>query len=119
MNRAEIAGRLTKDIELRKTPNGNSVTTFTLAVKDVKDTQFINCVAWNGSADYLNSYAHKGDWVIVEGKLRNRSYDTQTGKRYVTEVYADSVQLISTQKKEDPEQDNQEQDVWNTEETPW
>lgn len=119
MNRAELAGRLTKDIELRKTPNGNSVTTFTLAVKDVKDTQFINCVAWNGSADYLNSYAHKGDWVLVEGKLRNRTYETQNGKRYVTEVNADSVQLISTQKKEDQEQGN---DVWNTipeEVTPW
>ena len=66
INVAVIAGHLTKDVELSKTRNGNSVAKFTVAVDGYNDnTNFINCVAWNKLADILNQYCKKGDLVTV------------------------------------------------------
>lgn len=107
INRAILVGRLTKDIELRKTQSNLSVAQFTLAVdkrikpKDGKDTAyFINCVAWRQSADFLAKYAKKGSIVGVEGEITTRSYDGQNGKVYVTEVTCDSVRLIGGRREE-------------------
>lgn len=107
MNRVELSGRLTKDIELRKTGTGKSVVSFTVATKE-KEAQFINCVAWNQSADYMSQYGHKGDNVIVAGRIQTRSYDQDGQKKYVTEIIADSVELIGKR-----------EDEWNTKEMPW
>lgn len=98
INNVVLVGRLTKDIELKKTSSNISTCTFTLACnrrygdKDAAD--FISCVAWRQSADYLSRYASKGDIVGVEGRITTRNYDGQYGKVYVTEVTCDSVQLI-------------------------
>lgn len=90
-----ICGHLTKDVELAKTQNGNSVAKFTVAVDGYNDnTNFINCVAWNRLADILNQYCKKGDLVTVEGRISVRNYDNQQGQKvYITEVVASNVQL--------------------------
>lgn len=95
INVAIICGHLTKDVELMKTQNGNSVAKFTVAVDGYNDnTNFINCVAWNRLADILNMYCKKGDLVTVEGRISVRNYDNQQGKNvYITEIVANNAQL--------------------------
>ncbi|MBR2533622.1 MAG: single-stranded DNA-binding protein [Erysipelotrichaceae bacterium] len=103
LNRVVLVGRLTKDIELRKTNSNASVCSFTVAVDRRFQSQqqagqtadFINCIAWRQSADFLSNYAAKGTIVSVEGRIQTRSYDGPNGKVYVTEVVADNVQIIS------------------------
>mgnify|MGYP002518990618 FL=1 len=99
MNRTELVGRIVRDIELRKTQSGKSTTSFTLAVnKPVKDSQadFIPCVAWDKTADFLRNYCGKGCLISVEGRISTRSFQTKDGRtQYVTEVIADRVQLLS------------------------
>lgn len=92
-----ICGRLTKDVELSKTQNGNSVAKFTVAVNGYNDTtDFINCVAWNKLADIVNMYCKKGDLITVEGRISVRNYENQQGQKvYITEVVAGNVQLPS------------------------
>ena len=104
INSVTLVGRLTKDIDLRKTSSNTSVCNFTVAVDRRFQSQqnggqtadFINCIAWRQSADFLASYASKGTIVGVEGRIQTRSYDGQNGKVYVTEVVADNVQIISS-----------------------
>lgn len=104
INSVTLVGRLTKDIELRKTSSNTSVCNFTVAVdrrfqsqqQNGQSADFISCIAWRQSADFLAQYAGKGTIVGVEGRIQTRSYDGQNGKVYVTEVVADSVQIISS-----------------------
>ena len=104
INSVTLVGRLTKDIELRKTSSNTSVCNFTVAVdrrfqsqqQGGQSADFISCIAWRQSADFLAQYASKGTIVGVEGRIQTRSYDGQNGKVYVTEVVADSVQIISS-----------------------
>lgn len=103
INSAVLAGRITKDPELRKTQSGKSVCSFTLAcdrpkAKDGESSaDFISCVAWNQSADYLCTYAHIGDLIGVTGSIQTRSYDDQSGqRRYVTEVLANRLTILSS-----------------------
>lgn len=99
INRAVIIGRLTSDVEVRKTQSGLSVSTFTVAVPDSRNkdvTNFINCVAWRQSADFLGQYSHKGDLVAVDGKINTSSYEKDGHKVYVTELVADEVQLLAS-----------------------
>ena len=103
INSVTLVGRITKDIDLRKTSSNTSVCNFTVAVdrrfqsqqQNGQSADFINCIAWRQSADFLASYAGKGTIVGVEGRIQTRSYDGQNGKVYVTEVVADNVQIIS------------------------
>lgn len=101
INRVVLVGRLTRDPELRKTQNGTSVCSFTMAVNRRMQTQgqpdadFINCVAWNKLADLMTQYLHKGSLIGLEGRIQTRSYDNQQGQRvYVTEVVADNIQFL-------------------------
>ena len=102
INKVVLVGRLTKDVELRKTNSNKSVCSFTLACnrrftsnqEGGQTADFINCIAWNQSADFLAKYASKGAIVGVEGRISTRNYEGQNGKVYVTEVTCDSVQLI-------------------------
>ena len=103
INRVVLVGRLAKDPVLRKTANGASVTSFTLACtrrykqEGQPDADFINTVVWNKTADSVSQYTHKGSLVGVEGRIQTRSYDDKDGKRvYVTEVVADSVQFLES-----------------------
>ncbi|AYA78333.1 MULTISPECIES: single-stranded DNA-binding protein [unclassified Robertmurraya] len=102
MNRVVLVGRLTKDPELRYTPNGVPVATFTLAVNRAftnqqgeREADFINCVIWRKPAENVANFLKKGSLAGVDGRVQTRSYDGQDGKRvYVTEVLAESVQFL-------------------------
>lgn len=110
MNKTILCGNLCKEVELKNTQNGTPVIQNTIAVKNdyknVKgeyDSEFINIVAWKQTAEYICKYASKGSKVLVEGKLRNRSYDKQDGtKGYVTEVIVEKVELLTFKKEEKP-----------------
>ena len=106
MNRVELIGRITKDIEVRKTQTGLSVTRFNVAcnrpVQKGKNPEadFIGCIAWRQTADFLGNYAKKGALVSIEGSIRTSSYDRQDGtKQYVTEVLCDRVNLLESKGK--------------------
>lgn len=105
INRAIIVGRITKDPMLRKTPNGTSVVSFAIACNrrvpsQGQDADFINCVAWNKTADFMAQYVKKGALLGLEGRIQTRSYDDKDGKRvYITEVVADSVQFLESKKQ--------------------
>lgn len=107
MNNVVLIGRITKDIELRKTESGKYNCSFTLAVtRDKDNTDFINCQAWNMTAENMSKYCSKGDLIAVKGRIQSRSYDAQDGtKRYITEVIADNVMFLSTKPKEETKSD--------------
>lgn len=109
MNLTVLTGRITKEIELKKTPNGKSVVSFTIAVtRDKENTDFINCVAWNTTADLLHTYCGKGSMVGIQGKIQTRNYDDANGKKiYITEVLADRIEFLDTKKKEEPVKESQ------------
>jgi single-strand DNA-binding protein len=101
VNRVVLVGRLTKDPELKRTQTGKSVVSFTVAVNrrfgQQEQADFINCVAWEKTAEFLGQYAKKGAMVSVEGRISTRTYDDSTGKKvYVTEVVSESVQLLES-----------------------
>src|SRR5690625_5229152 len=104
MNRVVLVGRLTRDPDLRYTPNGVAVANFNLAVnrpftnqQGNREADFINCVVWRRQAENLANYMKKGNLVGVDGRLQTRSYDDQDGKTvYVTEVVADSIQFLES-----------------------
>ena len=90
LNHSTIMGRLVRDPELRRTNSGKAVTSFTIACdKPGKDSgaSFIDCVAWEKTAEFINNYFLKGSAIIVEGRLESRQYETKDGqKRTVLEV---------------------------------
>lgn len=102
INRVILVGRLTKEVDLRYTPNGVPVATFTLAVnrpfsnqQGEKETDFINCVVWRKQAENAANYLKKGNLAGVDGRIQTRNYEGQDGKRvYITEVLAESVQFL-------------------------
>ena len=104
LNRVVLVGRLTKDPDLRYTPNGVAVANFTIAVnrpfsnkQGEQDADFINCVVWRRAAENLANFMNKGSQVGVDGRLQTRSFENQEGKRiFVTEVVADSVQFLES-----------------------
>lgn len=108
MNSTNHIGRLTADPELRRTPDGTAVCTFTLAVRRPasKDTSdFIDFVAWRQSAEYLCQYGHKGDIVAVSGSLQSRKWkDKNDNNRINWEIMANSVELLSSKKSENTQQ---------------
>ena len=87
INRVVLTGRLTRDIELRRTQSGAAVASFTLAVdrsfkrEGQPEADFINCVAWNRSAETMAQYLHKGSLIGVDGRIQTRNYDNQQGQR--------------------------------------
>lgn len=95
MNKAIMSGRLCADIELRRTPNDKSVCTFTVAVdRRGKDAgaDFIDCVAWEKTAEFLARYFQKGQQMNICGRLQTRSYEDKEGKkRKATEVVVEEV----------------------------
>lgn len=97
LNSVSLMGRLTSDIEIKTTPAGKSVTNFTLAVnklsnKDHPEASFIDCVAWNGTADLIAKYFSKGDKLIVTGRLDTSTYESKTGgKVKKTEIIVSEI----------------------------
>ncbi len=103
LNSVIIMGRLTADPELRTTPNGLSVTSFTVAVDrnyksgDERQTDFISVVAWRGTADFVTRFFKKGQMIAVQGSLQVRNYEDKNGnKRTAYEVVADNVSFCGS-----------------------
>ncbi|MHC5298490.1 single-stranded DNA-binding protein [Listeria welshimeri] len=102
MNRVVLVGRLTKDPDLRYTPAGAAVATFTLAVnrpftnqQGEREADFINCVVWRKPAENVANFLKKGSLTGVDGRVQTRNYEGNDGKRvYVTEIVAESVQFL-------------------------
>ncbi|TGE34004.1 single-stranded DNA-binding protein [Desulfosporosinus sp. Sb-LF] len=103
LNRVVLIGRLTKDPELRYTPNGVAVANFTLAIdrnyknaQGERDADFIPCVVYRQLAELVANYLAKGKLAAVDGRIQVRSYTSQDGqKRWVTEVIAEDVRFLS------------------------
>ena len=95
LNKIVIQGRLTRDVELRRTGTGTAVASFTLAVdRDFgdKETDFIECVAWKNTAEFVEKYFSKGRMAIVVGRLQIRNWnDKDRNKRKTAEVVAENV----------------------------
>lgn len=103
MNNVTLIGRITKDLTPRKTQTGKTTLAFTLAVNRNKtEADFINCVAWEKTADILTQYTRKGSQIAVVGRITTRSYDDKDGRKiFVTEVLANEVQLLDKLEKHD------------------
>lgn len=98
INCAIIMGRLTKDAELKTTNNGISYTRFTVAVDrptkqgEEKKADFINCIAWRGTAEFICRNFSKGKFIAINGKIETGSYTNQNGEKvYTTEILARDV----------------------------
>ncbi len=103
MNKVVLLGFLAQDPVGKEFPEKNLVTSnFSVAVTDSRNynqSYFFNCVAWNQTADYVNSNLHKGDFVAVDGRLTNRSYINKAGaKVYVTEVVVETIRNYGSRK---------------------
>ena len=99
MNKVILMGRLTKDIEMRQTPNGVSLARFSIAVtrrfknsNGEYDADFINCIAWRKTGEFIARYFQKGSMMAVVGSIQTRSWDGNDGKKqYATEVIVDEA----------------------------
>jgi len=108
MNICVLVGRLTKDPELRFTPGvGKAVCTFTLAVnrsytnkEGKREADFFNIVVWGKPAENCSNYLKKGSMASIKGEIRNRSYETDKGKRYITEIIAERVNFLDSKNKD-------------------
>jgi len=111
LNRVILIGRLTKDPELRYTPNGTATATFTLAVdrpfssqNGEREADFIPVATWRQLAETCAEYLRKGRLTAVEGRIQVRNYENNEGKRvYVTEVIADNVRFLESNRSSQPE----------------
>lgn len=118
INRVILVGRLTKNPEIRKTPNGASICKFTLAVsRKVKaqgqpDADFISCVAWNKTADLMYQYLKKGSLIGIDGRLQTGKFTNNNGETiYTCDVMVESLQFLD--KKEETQNNgvNQEREM--------
>jgi single-strand DNA-binding protein len=106
INKAILMGRLTRDPELRHTGTGTPVCSFSIAINngsgDNQTTDYINCVAWNKMAEFVDKYFSKGKLIALIGRITTRSWKGQDGKKnYATEVVVSEVSFCGDTKKEE------------------
>lgn len=116
VNEVTLLGNLGKDPELRYTPSGAAVATFSLATTEkFKDrdgqkqekTEWHNIVVWNQLAEICSKYLHKGSQIYAKGKIQTRSYDDRDGnKRYITEINVNNMQMLNNCGDRNQPQDN-------------
>lgn len=114
INNVVLVGRMTRDAELRYTPSDQAVATFALAVNrnfknqdGEREADFINVVIWRQQAENLANWVKKGALIGVTGRIQTRSYKNQQGQRvYVTEVVAESFQLLESRGQQSNSQDS-------------
>lgn len=110
MNRVVLVGRLTKDPELRYTPNGVAVANFTLAVNRTftnqqgeREADFIRITVWRRQAENVANYLQKGSMAGVDGRIQTRNYENNEGRRvFVTDVVAENVQFLEPKGSANP-----------------
>lgn len=114
MNKVILIGNLTKNPEPRQTSTGKTMSLFSIAINNPysKKTDFLNCIAWDRSANFLNAYLKKGEKILVEGRIENNNYeDPQTGQTiYSTRIVAENVESLSF-KRESNSNNNQFENV--------
>ena len=103
INNVVLVGRLNRDPELKQTSSGISFVNFTIAVNRTyvdqsgeRQADFINCVVWRAQAENLARYMRQGSLIGVEGRIQTRSYETEEGMRYITEVLANSITFLES-----------------------
>lgn len=108
LNKIIIMGRLVRDPELRKTQSGVSVVSFTVAVDrdfkngDEKVTDYIDCTAWRGAADFISKFFTKGRAIVVDGQLQSRKWQDKEGNNRVSwEVQAQNVYFADSKRNDD------------------
>ncbi len=104
MNNVSLIGRLTKDVQERRTQNGTPVVSFTLAVdrrKKEDGADFIPCIAWDKAAETIAKYVHKGDLFGLTGYIQTRSYEKDGRRNYATEVVTTSFQFLERKRESD------------------
>lgn len=104
MNIVNEIGRLTKEVEVRATTSGKSVTNFTIAVPRFRrddGADFLNCEAWGKTAENMGRYVKKGDRIGITGHLRSDSYEKDGHKVYVTKIVCDEVEFLEYKRSED------------------
>lgn len=108
INRVVLMGRIATEIEFKHTPNGTSVAQFSVAVErsyakqgEEKQTDFIVCVAWQKTAEFISKFFGKGRMIALEGNLRTRNFEDKNGsKHYITEVYVDNASFTGEAKQD-------------------
>ena len=106
INITVLLGRIVADPELKQTPSGNSVVNFTLAVErshcksgEERQCDFLDCVAWRGTAEFISKYFHKGNLIAVIGEIQTRTYEDKSGKNHkVTEILVSSASFCESKK---------------------
>ena len=103
MNSVQLIGRLTKDPEIRTTQNGIKCATFTIAVdrprtnKDGnRETDFLPCVCWRGTAEFAEKWLTKGMKIAAQGSIQTRSYEKDGAKRFVTEILCEHLEFVES-----------------------
>ena len=110
MNSVSLIGRITRNLEIRKTNNEKSVCEFTIAINRIGQEQadFINCTVWGKQAENLYQYKGKGDLISVEGSIRVDKYQNQEGEnRYRTYVLANNIGYLTSKSKDNDEPNNE------------
>ena len=115
LNHITIMGRLVRDPELRKTQSGVSVVSFTVAVDrdfkngDEKVTDYIDCTAWRGTADFISKFFTKGKAIVVDGSLNSRKWQDKDGNNRVSwEVQAQNVYFADSKRNDDGQSGGQQ-----------
>lgn len=116
VNKVILVGNLGKDPEVRHLESGVAVASFTLATSETyKDrnsgekktlTEWHNIVLWRGLAEVAEKYLHKGDQIYLEGRLRSRSWEAESGTRYITEIVGDNMVMLGGRKPSSSDQDS-------------
>ena len=122
MNKVVLSGRLTRDVELRESEGGTKIARFNVAVKrnfknkeGEYDADFISCVAYRNSAEFVGKYFHKGDGIIVEGRIQTGSYEAKDGViKYTTDVVVENVEFNGKAKEGSEEVAENAADITST-----
>lgn len=110
MNRVELIGRLTRDVDIRYTTSNKAVASFTLAVnrRNADEADFISCVAWDKTAELLEKYVRKGHKIGIVGRIQTGSYNKQDGtKAYTTDVIVDELEFLEKKADSAPEHEDE------------
>ena len=115
MNNVCIVGRICRDLELRTISTGSTTTSFAVAVNrrfanqnGEREADFIPCVAWGKTAEFICKYFTKGSAIAVTGRIQTRNYDDKDGKKvYVTEIVAENVSFVEGKNKGNSEYSNE------------
>ena len=113
LNQIILVGRLTRDVQLKKTDNGKKVAVISLAsprsfknMDGLYDTDFVDCILWDQVASNTSEYCHKGDILGVKGRVQSRIYEEEDKKKYRLEVVAEKVTFLSSKNGKETEDES-------------